>query len=72
MDYYLKCLEIARKMPIEKRRQSSMAYTASIMLKKYGEESPEGKKLDKDMQQDYGDDWKSMAEVPANHANPLS
>jgi Tfp pilus assembly protein PilF len=72
MGYYLKCLEIARKMPIEKRRQSSMAYTASIMLKKYGEESPEGKKLDKDMQQDYGDDWKSMAEVPANHANPLS
>ncbi|CAH0199410.1 hypothetical protein SRABI27_01704 [Pedobacter sp. Bi27] len=72
MDYYLKCLEIARKMPVEKRRQSSMAYTASIMLKKYGEESPEGKKLDMDMRQDYGEDWKSMAEVPKNHANPLS
>jgi Tfp pilus assembly protein PilF len=72
MTYYVRCLEIAKKMPIEKRRQSSMAYTASIMLKKYGEESPEGKKLDKDMQQDYGDDWKSMAEVPANYANPLS
>jgi len=72
MAYYLKCIEIAKKMPIEKRRQSSMAYTASIMLKKYGEESPEGKKLDLEMQQDYGEDWKSMAEVPANHANPLS
>lgn len=72
MGYYLKCLEIAKKMPIEKRRQSSMAYTASIILKKYGEESPEGKKLDLEMQQDYGEDWKSMAEVPKNHANPLS
>jgi len=72
MTYYVRCLEIAKKMPIEKRRQSSMAYTASIMLKKYGEESPEGKKLDLEMRQDYGEDWKSMAEVPANHANPLS
>lgn len=72
MAYYVKCLEIAKKMPIEKRRQSSMAYTASIMLKKYGADSPEGKKLDMDMQRDYGEDWKSMAEVPKNHANPLS
>jgi len=72
MAYYLKCLEIAKKMPIEQRRQSSMAYTASIMLKKYGEESPEGKKLDLEMQQDYGEDWKSMAEVPKNHSNSLS
>ncbi len=72
MEYYLKCLVIAKKMPLEKRRQSSMAYTALIMLKKYGEESPEGRKLDLEMQEDFGDDWKTAAEIPKNHANPLS
>lgn len=72
MGYYNRCLEIGRKMPLEKRRQSSMAYTAAIMIKKYGENSPEGKKLDQDMRRDIGEDWKSMSEMPENHADPLS
>ena len=49
-----------------------MAYTAAIMIKKYGENSPEGKKLDQDMRRDVGEDWKSMSEMPENHADPLS
>lgn len=65
---YLKCIEIGKRMPLEKRRQSSMAYIALIVQKIYGAESKDGKALEYDMKEHIGEDWKTLATVPDEHA----
>ncbi|PST81593.1 hypothetical protein C7T94_19185 [Pedobacter yulinensis] len=62
--YYERCLEIAREMEPEKRRQSSMPYVAGILLKKYGEKSAAGKILDEEMRTLFGENWIDLTKKP--------
>ncbi|WP_118951991.1 tetratricopeptide repeat protein [Taibaiella helva] len=65
---YRKCLEIGKRMPLERRRQSSMAYVALTMEKIYGPEHEESIALDRDMQEHIGPDWRQLAVLPDQYA----
>jgi tetratricopeptide (TPR) repeat protein len=61
---YLKCIEIGKRMPLDKRRQSSMAYIALTIQKIYGMESKDSKALEMEMEEYIGKDWKTLATMP--------
>lgn len=68
LGYYRKCIDIGKRMPEDKRRQSSMAYVALTMQKIYGEGSKESRALDREMAACIGEDWKSLATMPDEYA----
>lgn len=70
LDYYKKCIEIGKRMPPDRRRQSSMAYIALAMQKIYGAESKEGKALEQEMETCIGEDWKTLATMPGEYNQP--
>jgi Tfp pilus assembly protein PilF len=63
--YYEKCIEIGKKMPEDMRKQSSLSYTAGLLLKKYGSHSEQGKQLDQEMISLVGEDWKLLSQEPS-------
>ncbi|WP_118975059.1 tetratricopeptide repeat protein [Taibaiella koreensis] len=68
MSYYRKCIEMGKGMPLERRRQSSMAYVALTIEKIYGPEHEESIALDRDMQEHIGADWRQLAVLPDQYA----
>lgn len=60
---YEKCIEIGMTMNNEERQQSSLAYVATLLLKKYGN-SNKAKELHKQMDQYLGVDWQTNIQVP--------
>ncbi|WP_129717532.1 tetratricopeptide repeat protein [Pedobacter sp. SYP-B3415] len=62
--HYERCLEIARNMEAEKRRQSSMPYVAGILIKKYGQQSDAGRALNEEMQTFFGPEWIELTKKP--------
>ncbi len=69
LTYYKKCIEIGKRIPADKRRQSSMAYIALIVQKIYGADSKDGKALEKEMEEYIGEDWKTLATMPDEYAH---
>ncbi len=67
LGYYQKCIDIGKRMPEDKRRQSSMAYVALAMQKIYGASSKEGQALEQDMVTYIGEDWKTLATMPDDY-----
>ncbi|MEZ7697772.1 hypothetical protein AXF23_09450 [Prevotella sp. oral taxon 313] len=61
--YYEKCIEIGMTMNNEERQQSSLAYIATLLLKKYGN-SKKAEELCKQMEQYLGADWQTNIQVP--------
>lgn len=61
--YYEKCIEIGMAMNDEQRRQSPLAYIATLLLDKYGN-SNKAEELCKQMEQHLGADWKTNIQVP--------
>ena len=60
---YEKCIEIGMTMNNEERQQSSLAYIATLLLKKYGN-SKKAEELCKQMEQYLGADWQTNIQVP--------
>ncbi len=67
LEYYLKCIEMGKKMPPDKRRQSSMAYIALAIQKIYGTDTKASKDLEEEMKSYIGEDWKQLASLPGQH-----
>lgn len=61
--YYEKCIEVGMTMNNEERRQSSLAYVATLLLKKYGS-SNKAEELRRQMEQYLGADWQTDMQVP--------
>ena len=69
MPYYEKSVEIGKRLPKEAVRDSSLPYTASLLLKKYGKSSSKGEALDKDMSELIGKDWQDLIKPPKENYN---
>jgi len=69
MPYYEKSVEIGKRLPREAVRDSSLPYTASLLLKKYGKSSYKGEVLDKEMSELIGKDWQEIVKPPKENHN---
>lgn len=62
--YYEKCIAIAETMPDAARKETSIPYIASLLLKKYGSHAQKATGLEEKMRQLFGNNWQQLATVP--------
>ncbi|MCC6287219.1 MAG: hypothetical protein IT249_04985 [Chitinophagaceae bacterium] len=62
--YYEKCIAIAETMPDAERKETSIPYIASLLLKKYGSQEQKSSELEKKMIDMFGEGWQKLAAVP--------
>lgn len=64
IEYFEKCLEIAKLMEPSEREQSSLKFVASMLIMKYEEDKDKKTALDNEMKSYFGNDWKVSLEMP--------
>nr|WP_315034744.1 hypothetical protein [uncultured Chryseobacterium sp.] len=62
--YFEKCLDIAKLMEPPAREQSSIRFVASMLILKYEGDTSKKKRLEDEMKNYFGDDWKVSVEKP--------
>ncbi|GAB0155195.1 hypothetical protein CHRYSEOSP005_04560 [Chryseobacterium sp. Alg-005] len=64
LQYFEKCLEMAKLMEPSSREQSSLRFVASLLMIKYEGDKEKKKALDNEMKNYFGDDWTVSVERP--------
>ena len=61
---YEKCIALGKGLPAAELKETSLPYIASLLLKKYGRNTPKGYELQETMAALFSNDWEKLVLIP--------